>query len=540
MLTDFFGHKIHSADDTWGDKLILVASIFNQFDGHIYNREAIVERFAEISPRANLEVRDVEKFRDEFSAYQSLFGIYRIEWNGTAWMVRMGETAKRFLTGEEPNVAAFLLLQLLFLQFPNGRGVQKHLPAGRVSLQSNSRTKTLEYIRSGLHVSPVRLICKALKADALLNGIDSHHPYVTVDEIYTLANDSRTNQTASPLIDDVKTVLSEIRTGVKSVVPGENRFHTLNHTDFLEVSGSSIYLRPAGSKEEQDEILAKLDLINSLADQFEGFDTISTKDMLAAAIATVEWEQYFDGMKRLTSEQVEVLTGIHPGENVVESDDVIPDNSTIRKKYPLKDRGTTFVSYTSKNTAKSTDPEVTRIRHQRSALAHRVLLNKLDQFIRERGAIPQESEHIDLYAKIPDDGSFLFEVKSVTSENLLSQTRKGVSQLYEYRYRYQDEIGKDVVLCLVYPNEPTEIDWLEDYLCIDRQIAVCWFDQNELRYASQCATQVKSLLMNTSMSEEPTNGTDMLAVDMSAEELLQRLLQTDPDELSQAETGSNE
>lgn len=124
-------------------------------------------------------------------------------------------------------------------------------------------------------------------------------------------------------------------------------------------------------------------------------------------------------------------------------------------------------------------------------------MQQLDEYLRNLGAEPFENEHIDLFAQIPSDGSFIFEVKSITSDNLLSQTRKGLSQLYEYRFRYKKEIGYSVTVCLVYPYEPNELFWLQEYLCVDKQIAVCWFsEKGGLNYSKYCESLMKPLLTN--------------------------------------------
>ncbi len=106
-----------------------------------------------------------------------------------------------------------------------------------------------------------------------------------------------------------------------------------------------------------------------------------------------------------------------------------------------------------------------------------------------------EKDHIDLFTQVPNNSKYLFEVKSTSEDNLLSQTRKGVSQLYEYRFRYQGQIGYDVSLCLVLPKKPDEIDWLEDYLCVDRGIGVIWFNENgQLSFPLQGQHLIKSLI----------------------------------------------
>ena len=116
------------------------------------------------------------------------------------------------------------------------------------------------------------------------------------------------------------------------------------------------------------------------------------------------------------------------------------------------------------------------------------------EHLRNLGATPYENEHIDLFASIPNYGSFIFEIKSIISDNLLSQTRKGLSQLYEYRYRYSSKISTDTTLCLVYPKDPTEINWLQEYLCNDRDIAICWFKGDELCYPTHYADKLQHLI----------------------------------------------
>ena len=106
------------------------------------------------------------------------------------------------------------------------------------------------------------------------------------------------------------------------------------------------------------------------------------------------------------------------------------------------------------------DPELTKIKRQRRNLAHKELIDKMDSWLRQIGAIPKENDHIDLFAKIPSDGSFIFEMKS-GGENLLEQVRKGLSQLYEYRYRYKEKINDPhISLCLVLPEMPDSIPWI--------------------------------------------------------------------------------
>jgi hypothetical protein len=122
-------------------------------------------------------------------------------------------------------------------------------------------------------------------------------------------------------------------------------------------------------------------------------------------------------------------------------------------------------------------------------------LQTLHEYLEGIGARPLENEHIDIFAKLPSNEKYIFEVKSITDSNLLSQTRKGISQLYEYRFRYQQIIGYDVNLCLVFPGEPIEIPWLQEYLCIDREIAIIWFSpEGEFAYSKHCKPSISPLI----------------------------------------------
>jgi len=498
MITDLFSHKIHSSSDEWQDKLIDIASVFAEFDGQVYDRQAIEERFKQISPRASKVARDPSKYRDEISAYPAYLGLYRLQLENDRWIFKLSETAKRFLITEEPNVPAFILLQLLLFQYPNGMGA-RYSNNGRLIVQANARDRTLQFIKEGIRISPFRLICKALLADSKLNGINSLHPRITFDEVFILANDSRINKFASPSLLDVTTVLREARSGILLPIGKiERRFHLLNHTDFLEVTNGWIHLREALSPEDADALIDKLNIINNVQTQFLGFDDIANEHELTRILTDGSWGTYFDGVVNLTAEVVQGLTSETPvlSSTMFERDDIIIDNKSIKFKYPLRERDGTLTMSTSYNRkGQAADPEVTRIKRQRSNLEHKILTHKMDEYLRRIGAVPFENEHIDLYAKIPNDGTFLFEVKSVNSENLLSQTRKGLSQLYEYRYRYKAEVGEDVTLCLVYPNEPNEIDWLQEYLCEDREIAICWFNNEMLCYPEIAQSKIQNLLL---------------------------------------------
>ena len=502
IITDLFSHKIHSSGEDWPQKLIEIASVFADFDGLPYDRAVIEERFRELSPRASIVARDPSKYRDEISAYPAYLGLYRLELRDKLWILRLSETAKRFLVGEEPNVSSFMLLQLSMFQYPNGNGAS-FSNNGTARLQSNAGERTLGFINNKIHLSPFRLICKALLADSIISGINSLHPRVSIGEVSILCNDSRLNSATFIEIEDVVAILKEIRAENLLPIKGfERRFHILNHTDLIQVTNGWIHLRETFSPADQDRLVRILTLICEIDIQFNGFDNTTTITSLTEKIKDGDWSKYFDGVTQLSSEIVQEITGDYIDDRPsfisysADGDELIVDNSAVIFKYPLKERGTDWGlnspnSYTVTSFA---DPEVTRIKRQRSNLQHKILMSHLDEYLRLLGVTPMENEHIDIYASFPKNGDYLFEIKSVSSENLLSQTRKGLSQLYEYKYRYSNDISKNVTLCLVYPHEPKEIDWLQDYLCNDRNIAVLWFENDQLCYPPYCRDKLLSLI----------------------------------------------
>ena len=497
-IKDLFSHKIHSSSDDWPEKLIDIATIFAEFDGKPYDRNAIVHKLSEISPRASVVARDPSKFRDEISAYPAYLGLYRIELIDNQWHMFLSHTAKQFLTCEEPNTAAFMLLQLLLFQYPNGMGVAYTSGSDKIRIQANVRDRTLSLIDNEIHLSPLRLICKGLLADSILRETNPLNAQLPIEELFVLANHSSTNRTTNPDIDDVVNVLSKFRQGmIAPTADYESRFHILKHTNFLVSDRNGIKIRESLSPADAKDLLGKFKLINTIDFQFNGFDEASTAEDLLDKIKVCSWGKAFDGVKSLNLETVGILTHEDP-QILVELES--SSTTTVENKiveiqkavdiYKLREFNPKSHTTSSKIKGRKviyTDPDITRIKRQRANLTHKILLEKVQSYLEQRGIIPYENEHIDLYAELLTTEKYVFEAKSINSDNLLSQTRKGISQLYEYRYRYQGVIGYDVHLCLVFPHEPVTVKWLQKYLCADRKIGIIWFDDDDkLCYSTYC------------------------------------------------------
>jgi hypothetical protein len=495
QIKDLFSHKIHSGEEAWQDKLIELASIFSEFDGHPYNRDRIEDRLKEISPRSSFVARDASKFRDEYSAYPAYFGLYRLELENEVWTIKLSDTTKKFLLNEEPDVGSFLRIQMTLFQYPNGMGVAYYAGTNRLRLQANTRDRTLDFIHEGVHLSPLRLIVSALIADAQIKDVSYFEAHILYKEIFALANDSSINNFSQPPIDNIIHSLIRIRKGkLKPPERFESRFHLLNHLEIFELLKHGIRFRQPEDNLDSDDIMSKIESILKINTSFTEFDQVSNAEELLEVIKIGSWQKYFDGVNTLNSEQILLL-----GSDVIEKKirrviqktiPALPASST----YKLKNRAErTSIPKTVSRKSELADPEVTKIKRQRRHLSHKILVDNMHQKLKRLGAKPLENPHIDLFAKIPNDGSFLFEMKS-RGENILSQVRKGISQLYEYRYRYKNQFEKEVHLCLVLEGPINEIPWLEDYICDDRKINLCWFNEDgAIEYPKKCHEVMKKL-----------------------------------------------
>jgi hypothetical protein len=122
------------------------------------------------------------------------------------------------------------------------------------------------------------------------------------------------------------------------------------------------------------------------------------------------------------------------------------------------------------------------VRREKANREHARILNMLAAALRLRYDDVFENTFIDLMVTT-DDHTFIFEVKSNNNRNVLSQIRKAIAQLYEYRYRV---VLPRAILCIVLQQKPPQ-EWVIDYLLHDREIFVCWLiDEVRLECPPQC------------------------------------------------------
>lgn len=104
---------------------------------------------------------------------------------------------------------------------------------------------------------------------------------------------------------------------------------------------------------------------------------------------------------------------------------------------------------------------------------HWQLIDAKSSFLNTAGLESFENKHIDLFSR-KDDQTILYEMKSITASgsNTVPQVRKAISQLYEYRYIFNEPKAR---LCIVTNSElKNENAWIANYLSKDRMIAYEW------------------------------------------------------------------
>ncbi|MBI5724887.1 MAG: hypothetical protein HZA50_13085 [Planctomycetes bacterium] len=129
---------------------------------------------------------------------------------------------------------------------------------------------------------------------------------------------------------------------------------------------------------------------------------------------------------------------------------------------------------------------------ERANASHRMLTNLVASRIRAVGAFPRYNSLVDLAAKISGK-SFIFEMKSMGNTNVRAQIRRGISQLYEYRY-LQNVPGAQLVLVVEQPLS-RELGWMADYLINDRGIILVWDGDRKHLHCSQSHREILNFLV---------------------------------------------
>lgn len=479
VIHKFFSHKIESSNSEWADYLLEISNVFSLFDGEELDREELEDQFRVISNRSAYTLRDPSNFRDEFGAYGSYLGVYRVEKANNSWYLHLTNAARKYLCTSEPDVQAFCRAQLSLFQYPNGVGVdyrQGNTAWNRV--QGNVLLDTIKEVKYGLKIAPFRLLLRALFAKSEAFSIPLEDTIVTYNELFALFNDPRTNKTPIPSSDDIVSVFNDVSSGnyqkwvyeKEKVYLFKRNFHILEHTGIISRVRDGMKLVNSPQAIEWASTIASINLFYTELN--DCINTTNVDDNIKKSILGPGWGRYYDAAN-LPVIILEQITG----ESSLISPPIV--NQTSKLKSKTSTASLTFPNFkdyqinTSRGNVQSVsrkaDPEHTRILKERANREHVRLVDRVASIARLKGATPLENEFIDLFVNL-NGKEYIFEMKSCNPNNLLSQVRRGVSQLYEYRFRSK---SKDAVLVLVLQQAPHE-SWLIDYLVKDRGIQVMW------------------------------------------------------------------
>jgi hypothetical protein len=513
MIADLFSHKIHATDlEDWERRLVLLAAIFQRFDGQPLDRDKLDDALKFLAPTAARS-----PFRDQYSIYLSILGVGQIVWRDDLWIYRLSDTARAYLLGIEPDVESFCKLQLALYQRPDGRG-QVFRPSGR-GFEHASGEKTLELMRDEYRVCPIRLILKIFQAKALLDRTTEDDIEVSPEEIYTLVNSLRLRSNPSPNVDVIVDELGEFRAG-RLPAPQINRrtFKFLESTGLLACDvRDTLRLMPCSTENERLLRNRQISAIRNLEVFFDGFQGAQTRTELGEILKTGEWASYFDAVRTLPTEIVEIITGRDVAASLLAGVPAVRVGPPAIGGVEIRPGIPAFTDFVARPRPREepagrqvqlADPEQTRIKRERRNTYHELILRRLVERTERLNLRPKFSGFVDLVADVNDidqtfgerfrvvgsylegeelpyfpgpieDGlSFLFEVKSTDDDIVLSQVRKAISQLYEYRYRYAGQgLRTHVILTVALQARPNNLPWVLEYLVQDRKVAVCWLDE---------------------------------------------------------------
>lgn len=481
VINKFFTNKIQSTETSWPAYLLEIADVFSRFDGAPYDRNAIIEEFQNISSRGPYVVRDPSDFRDEYSAYASFLGLAYVARDGNDWVTRLTEAARVYLCSTEPDTGAFCRVQLSLFQYPAGVGVT-YAPTGRPSrVQSNALKDTKNQVAAGVRLVPLRVILKAMLA-IIDRGQDPSETALSFSTIHRMFNSPAVFQTPTPSNESLLDVADKSKglSGISGTNLGyfKRNFHILEQTGLLRrtVNRNAIQLELGESEQSAKWTLS---ICRAIADSeifYNGFENCvnaaDPEECIRDAILDLRWGSYFDGgnLPRNLLNQIEgIPTSVGeisvtlPGQ---------PNTLRIPSFPPLTTYNPTPANPSPSpltGTGVHANPEHTRVLREKANRSHARIVNLLSSTAKAQGYDPTDNEYIDLCLRaVP----LIIEVKSCNDGNMLSQIRRGVSQLYEYRFRSGIH---DAQLCLALEQEPSGQEaWLVRYLLEDRQIYPLW------------------------------------------------------------------
>lgn len=453
-----FTNKIQSTSQGWQILLLKTAYTFAKFEGQAFDRKRIVAEFQNLSDRLSGS-RDESDFRDQYGAYGQFLGLMWVNNN----KVSITQTCRELLLSDTPDVPLFVLLQLLTYQVPNGIGA--HAGAdGKIRLEHLSAKQRRAAIHGRVELAPFRQVLQTLLA--LQDLDDGASAYVTREECANviLKIPLRSFDYAQVAHFVLKRRLQGV-TG-KFDTNSFRNFHILAQTGLVECTKSKYSVILPLNQTMKD----RWAIVRSFQARYSGFDYIDGSESpeeldakILRALCDHPWGEYFDGLVHLGDSQFQLM--------ISDEEVISPASNLVRlRPYLAPSNDPTYTTYKL-----SADPEEIRRLKERSAITHARTETTLAKYLHRRGFSVQQSKLIDVLAH--QSKYVIFEVKSISETNFIAQSRKGLSQLHEYRFRHN--LPEDSGKVLILSQEPQELpEWYDPFVSNDQKIAVGWFSND--------------------------------------------------------------
>jgi hypothetical protein len=399
----------------------------------------------------------------------------------------------RALLDGELTYDQFLTVQALGYQYPNGskRVMQANV---RSALQGTSLASFPTLIdvqlRSGVKLKPFLLCLQVLRQLATMGGT----PYLTRDEIQRFLAYQRNNDKPDVV---AKLVLGFRKSGGGPPPVGRSR----NFSDIITFLGRTSLFK------EVKLSSPSLGLRDSSEDAAKSADR-----MIAAELRPAAWFSFQDGSVEESKKWFAHYGAFERADPLLDpvsvSKQVAQDNILDEVDSAPETLGPPpgLIEHTSRKDQRSpaatpvaaTSPEETAMLREKARKGHRELVDLMAGKVRAAGGTPKENQKtVDIFVELAGK-RFYFEMKTANRVNLMSQVRRGISQLYEYAYRYEgargDRSTQEIVLCLVLNMKPTRPAWLTDYLVADRKVNVCWRANGGFGFPGACAKALGPVL----------------------------------------------
>jgi hypothetical protein len=317
--------------------------------------------------------------------------------------------------------------------------------------------------------------------------------YISYQHIFMLINDNRVNTSFSPNKNVLASVLNEYATApLPDWIEGKNftnfkrNFHIFEWTGLFRRDKHGLMLQT----QKLEKVYSYIQAINAMTINFNGFDDcygqVNISNRVKNVVSSLAWGYYYDALTL----PMHILYSLSCD---IDESELALSESRFRANLPLAELSPEMRSFQSNqprasifsgNTADSYEIMILR---EKANCEHARILNLLAARLRFKNIQVFENTFIDLLINV-DNQTFIFEVKSNHGSNTLSQIRKAIGQLYEYRYRINKP---QATLCIVLQERPSQ-DWIVNYLVNDRKILVCWL-VDEVRV--ECTIECDKILL---------------------------------------------